>query len=276
MLLKGLFPTRFSSTQKICLSGLLIGLVMILQKILAINYIPIIPFLRISLGGPALIIFSSILLGPIYGFAIGAISDILGYFLLDPKMMGFLPQITAIYALLGYVSFFIYLAFRKIKNEKLMLIIEGATFALILAGVALYLFLQSNLQLYGSTYTLELWQKILIPSIMLVLFVGLFVSSILFNNHYKKDDIQLNPIAISFSNFLIEILVMVAFGTLMKGLAFGFATYPMILICQLLVLFINIPLNTWLVILFLKLTNRFFLVENKEVYNGDTKYARKR
>ena len=37
---------------------------------------------------------------------------------------------------------------------------------------------------------------------------------------------------------------MVIFGTLMKGLAFGFATYPVILLCQIIVLFVNVPLNT--------------------------------
>ena len=259
MILNGLFKTKISVVQKITLSGLLIALVTILQKILAINYIPIIPFLRISLGGPALIIFSSIFLGPIYGMAIGAISDVLGYFIFDPKMIGYLPQITAIYGVLGLVSVFIFFLFKLIKNEKITLIFQGAIFSLLIAGVTVYLFLKPNLQLYGSTYELALWQKILIPSLMLVLFAGLFVSSILFNRHYKKDKLPMSPVSISFSCFVIEILIMVAFGTLMKGWAFGFNTYPMILVCQVIVMFINVPLNTWLIILLLRITNRFYI-----------------
>ena len=256
-MLKGLFNYRLSVTQKICLAGLFIAIVTILQKIFAINYIPIIPFLRISLGGPAIIIFSSIFLGPIYGMAIGAASDVLGYFLFDPKSMSFFPQITAIYAVLGLVSYFIFWLFKNIKNVKLMLIIEGVSFAAILAGITIYLFLNVNLQLYGNSYMLELWQKILIPSAMFVLLAGLFVTSILFERRYKKDLLAMNPVAISFSCFVIEVLVMILFGTLMKGLAFGFKTYPMILICQLVVMAINIPLNTWLIILLLRVTNRY-------------------
>ena len=261
MLLNGLFGNKFTTIQKICLSGLFIAIVTILQKVLAINYIPIIPFLRISFGGPALIIFSSIFLGPIYGMCIGAASDVLGYFLLDPKMMGFLPQITAIYFVLGFVSFFVFWLFKKIKNEILMLVIEGGVFLGIITFVSLYLFLNDNLQLYGATYTLLLWQKILISSLMLVLLSGLFVSSILFNKYYKKENLPITPISIMFSCFVIEISVMVIFGSLMKGFAFGFNTYPMILICQLIVMFINIPLNTWLIILLLRITNRFYKKE---------------
>ena len=258
MLLKGLFGNRLSTIQKICLTGLFIALVTILQKVLAINYIPVIPFLRISLGGPALIIFSSIFLGPIYGFFIGAASDVLGYFILDPKMLGYFPQITAIYGLLGFVSFFIFWLFKHIKNEKLFLIVEGSTFILLLAGITVFLFLNTNLQLYSSVYTLQLWQKILIPSVLFVLLSGLFISSILFNRKYRQDSLPISPLCISFACFVIEILVMVLFGTLMKGWAFGFNTYPMILICQIIVMFINIPLNTWLIILMLRLTNRFY------------------
>ena len=265
MILKGLFANRLTNIQRICLTGLFIAIVTILQKVLAINYIPIIPFLRISLGGPAMIIFSSIFLGPIYGMIVGAVADVLGYFLLDPKMLGFFPQITAIYLVLGFISFFIFWLFKKIKNDKVMLIIEGTAFAFIIAGVTVFLFLNPNLQLYSSTYTLKIWQKILIPSLMLVLFSGLFVSSILFNRHYKKDNLPISIISISFSCFIIEILVMVAFGSIMKGFAFGFATFPMILICQLIVMFINIPLNTWLIILLLRITQRFYIKEEKSI-----------
>ena len=265
MMLNGLFKTKMSLVQKICFSGLLIALVTICQKLLAINYIPIVPFLRISFGGPALIIFASIFLGPIYGLAIGAISDVLGYFILDPKMIGYLPQITAIYGVLGFVSIFIFWLVRIIKHEKLTLVIEGFVFACLITFVTVYIFVNPNLQLYGTTYALVLWQKILIPVIMFVLLSGLFVSSILFNLHYRKENIALSPVCISFSCFIIELLIMVMFGSLMKGSAFGFNTYPMILICQIIVMFINVPLNTWLLILLLRICNRFIIKKDEQL-----------
>lgn len=258
-MLKGLLNDRLTPIQKICMAGLFIAIVTILQKVLAINYIPVVPFLRISLGGPAMIIFSSILLGPVYGLLIGAASDVLGYFLLDPKMMGFFPQITAIYALLGLVSYFVFLLFKRIKSDRLMIIIESTFFALLLAGVSVFLFMSNNLQLYSSTYTLELWQKILIISVMAALFILVLLTSLVFSKKFKDEDLPIKPTCISFSCFVIELFVMVLFGTLMKGLAFGFKTYPMILICQIIVMFINIPLNTWFIILLLRLLKRFYI-----------------
>ena len=95
------FKTNLTHIQKICLSGLFISLIVILQKVVAINYLAFAPFVRISLGGPALIIFASILLGPIYGGLIGMASDLLGYLIFDPRMYPPYLQITAIYTLLG-------------------------------------------------------------------------------------------------------------------------------------------------------------------------------
>lgn len=253
----GLFKNNLSLTQKICLTGLLIAVVTILQKVLAINYIPIIPFLRISLGGPAVIIFSSIFLGPLYGLFIGAASDVLGYFLLDPKMMGYLPQITIIYSALGFFSFFVFAIFKVIKNHIISLIAELITFLGLFVFVTVFVFTRNNLHLYSQTYALELWQKILICTSMLLLLVFLFISSILFEKKYKKDTLPISPINISISCFFVELIIMVILGSIMKGSAFGFQTYMMILVCQIIVMFINVPLNTWLLILLLRITNRF-------------------
>ena len=72
---------ELSIVKKICLSGILMALIVIFNKVLAINYI--IPFARISFGSIALIIFASIVLGPFYGAIIAGVADILGYFMFD-------------------------------------------------------------------------------------------------------------------------------------------------------------------------------------------------
>lgn len=262
---KGVLDYKISPTQKICLAGIFIAVAAILQKVLAINYIPIIPFLRISLGGPAIIIFSSIMLGPIYGLVVGAASDLFGYVAFDPKTLSFFPQITAIYALLGFSANFIFYLFKNIKNKKIAIVVEAAILLSFLVGITIFISLQNNLQLYGKSYDILLWHKICIPIILFVLFSGLFLSSVLFENKYNKEKLKFSPICISTSCFLIEILVMVIFGTLMKGWAFGFKTYPMILICQIIVLFFNIPFNTWLIILLMKTTNRFYKSNNDSI-----------
>ena len=80
----------------------------------------------------------------------------------------------------------------------------------------------------------------------------------------KSDDrIYFNVYQISFACFLIEVIVMILFGTLMKGFAFGFQTYPAILITQIIVAFFNIPLNTFIISYIMRLTKRFYPCQNE-------------
>ena len=254
-----LLKHNLSITQKIVVAALLMVLAMIFQKVFAINYIAVIPFLRVSLGGPALIILASIWLGPLYGLLVGLGSDVLGYFLLDPKNLSFFPQITAIYALLGFSAYFVFLLIRNIKN-KWMFLVEIITMLAVYTFVTVFLFVSKEIKLYSSTYVLELWQKFLIAGILLLLFLIIIIFVYLFNRrHQDRSDATFDAYTISFSCFILELFVMVIFGTVMKGLAFGFFTYPMILVCQIIVLFINIPLNTVLISYLSSIieTNRF-------------------
>lgn len=251
---------------KICLAGLFIALATILQKVIAINYIPVIPFLRISLGGPAVIIFASILLGPWYGLLVGAGSDILGYFLLDASGYGFFPQITAIYGLLGFVPYFVFCLVKMIKNKKLMFGIECGGLGVVLVLISLYFIINNSIKIFSKTYTIDLPQKIAIPSLLVVMTAVVLLTVVLFDKKMEKDEIKapLNPYQISFALFIIEIVVMVLFGTLMKGIAFGFTTYPAILISQIVVLFVNVPLNTVLITLLTRITRKRFINLGKE------------
>lgn len=245
---------KLSTTSKICLAAVFMMLAVICQKVVAINYIAIIPFLRISFGGPALIIFSSVLLGPWYGLLVGLGSDILGYFIFDPKNNAFFPQITAIYALLGFLSYFIFLFVKKLIGEKIIKLVLPIASILILLGVIIPIWTSQSLLLYGSTYTLEIWQKIAITISLIVLLA--FLLCFVFIYAHKKKDSGINIYKVSFSLLLIEILIMVMFGTLMKGLAFGFATYPVILLCQIIVLAVNIPLNLVIITLLMNIIKR--------------------
>lgn len=257
---------NLSIIQKITLSGLFIALITILQKVVAINYISIVPFVRVSFGGCALLIFASVFLGPWYGLLIGAASDILGYFIFDPKTMGFFPQITAIYTLMGLVSYFFFVLVRFIKNKKVMMVTEYSVFTLLFIGITLFITLSESITLYSSTYVLELWQKITIPIIIFLLFSLLIILNYFMDKYFsKKSDerIYFNVYQISFACFLIEVIVMILFGTLMKGFAFGFQTYPAILITQIIVAFFNIPLNTFIISYIMRLTKRFYPCQNE-------------
>lgn len=246
---KIVFNDRMSLVQKITLSGLFIALTTILQKVIAINYVGALPFLRVTFGGCSLIIYSSIVLGPFWGLLIGASSDLLGYLIFDPKTGGLLPQITFIYALLGFASYFIYKLIKLIKNKKALLITEYSVYVLLFIGATLFLELYPDIQL---------WERISFPIIIFALLIILIICNIFISKHFKKRNVEnINVHTISFSCFVIELLIMIGFGSLMKGWAFGFSIYPIILICQILVAFVNIPLNTFLISYIMFFTRKY-------------------
>ena len=68
---------KLSQIQKITMAAVMIVLTIIFTRLLSIQNIPVIPFVRISLG-PAVVILASLILGPIYGGIVGGAADILG------------------------------------------------------------------------------------------------------------------------------------------------------------------------------------------------------
>ena len=237
--------------QKICLAGLFIALVTIFQKLLAVNYLPGLPFVRISFGGPALIIFSSILLGPLYGALVGAASDVLGYFIFDMSSYAYFPHVTIVYALLGLSAYFVFALIRNLKSKKLMFIIEFATFAAFVAFVSIYFFTQVNK---------ELWIKILAVSSISALFIGLIIFILLYNKKVKQN-YGFNTFQISFCAFVLDALVLLLFGSLMKSLAFEM-DFLFIFSCQMVVMFFNVTLTTITLSILLKVCKKHMKYEN--------------
>ena len=242
-------------TQKICLAGLFTALATILQKILAINYLAFSPYFRISFGAPAVIVFASIFLGPFYGAAVGAFSDILGYFAFDGSGRPFYPQITLIYFLLGFLGYFVYKFIDRIKNERAVFIIEIAFLLLSFVGVTCYLTIASNCDLIA---------KILIPIGLFTLIVVLIVFQIIFR---KKEGKIYAPINLSFSYLILDVFVLVLFGSLMKALSFSsgeesmLTFYVTILITQSFVMIFNVVFSTILLSTFFRLTKKYMRVD---------------
>lgn len=252
-----LIRTNLSSIQKICLSGLFMALTVILQKVFAINYLAFAPFVRLSFGGPALIIFSSILLGPIYGMFVGAGSDLLGYLIFDPRTNPFYFQITLIYALLGFVSYFVFCFVFSIKNHKTIVVIEIVAFLLIWLAISLYVVLNQQIVLFGKPYDVPLLGKILVPTITGLIFVGLIVFSLLYKG--KDDSPIISPLHICFASFICDFFVIVLFGSVMKAWAFGFDTFLAIIVCQMMVMFFNIMLDTIFISTFQRFSKKYFV-----------------
>ena len=251
------FKTNLTVIQKICLSGLFMALIVILQKVVAINYLAFAPFVRISFGGPALIIFASVLLGPIYGALIGLGSDLLGYLIFDPRMYPPYLQITAIYTLLGFLAYFIFSLVFSIKNRKVLAGIEIASLSLIWAGVSAFVILSNQITLFSSTYDVPLLSKILIPCVLGIMFIGIILFSLLVKA--KDENPYMSPLHICFASFLCDLLIIVLFGSVMKAWAFGFATFLAIILCQAMVMFVNVMLDTLFISTFMRFTKKYFV-----------------
>lgn len=252
-----LIKTRLSVIQKICLSGLIMALVVILQKVVAINYLAFAPFVRVSLGGPALIMFASILLGPVYGLFIGLGSDLLGYLVFDPRVYPPYLQITAIYALLGFVSYFIFSIVFSIKNRKAMAITEICFLAAIWAVVAIFTLTRNEITLFSSTYELSILSKTLVCTVSGVIFLAIILLSILIKP--KDDNVLASPLHICFASFICDFFVLVLFGSVMKAWAFGFATFLAIIVSQSLVMFFNVFIDTFFISAFQRFTKKFYV-----------------
>ena len=251
--------TNLTVIQKICLSGLIMALVVILQKVVAINYLAFAPFVRLSFGGPALIIFSSILLGPIYGLFIGICSDLLGYLIFDPRLYPPFLQITAIYALLGFVAYFVFSFVFSIKNRKALLATEIAVLSIIWLVIALFVLLNNQIKLFSSTYELTVLSKSLVCSISAAIFIGIILLSVFAKP--KDNSVYRSPLHICFASFICDFFILVIFGSVMKAWAFGFATFLAIIICQSLVMFFNVLIDTFFISAFQKFTKKYFVEE---------------
>lgn len=252
-----LIKTRLTVIQKICLSGLIMALVVILQKVVAINYLAFAPFVRVSLGGPALIIFASVLLGPVYGLFIGIGSDLLGYLVFDPRMYPPYLQITAIYALLGFVSYFVFSFVFSIKNRKVLSITEIVVLAVIWSIIAIFVLSRNEITLFSSTYELSALSKALVCSISGVIFLAIILLSILIKP--RDNCIYTSPLHICFASFICDFFVLVLFGSVMKAWAFGFATFLAIIVCQALVMFFNVFIDTFFISAFQRFTKKYFV-----------------
>ncbi|MBQ6730390.1 MAG: hypothetical protein IJR08_00545 [Bacilli bacterium] len=249
--------TNLTAIQKICLSGLFIAIAVILQKVVAINYLAFAPFVRVSLGGPALVMFGSILLGPIYGLFIGVASDLLGYFIFDASGYPLFLQVTAIYALLGFVSYFVFSLVYSLRNTKALTIIEIAFVSVIWITISLFMLLNNQIKLFSTTYDLTVLSKVLVISISGVI----FLSIILLSNLIKPKDgsVFASPLHICFASFICDFFVLVLFGSVMKAWAFGFTTFVAIVICQALVMSFNVFIDTFFISTFQHFCKKYYV-----------------
>lgn len=243
--------------KQITLSGLLLALVIICTRLLSLQNIPVIPFVRISLG-PALIVFTSLYLGPISGLIVGAASDILGI-VLFPNALGYSinPLFTVIYGLLGLFPWFIYQLIKKVNSEKITFSFLPAILGLLCGFVVLFVCLNDSMTLFGKTYEFLTWHKWVI-SIGVIVLSALTLFLLMLTKHqlekkYGEGTTDVYHIAVTVT--IVEIIVMLIGNTLVKTFYFE-VDFLVVLFSQAIVFFIDIPLNTFVCALLMRLIQK--------------------
>ena len=245
---------KISQVQKITISALLLALTIILTRMTPLQNIPLIPWVRISLG-PALIIFSSILCGPLYGAIVGAGSDILGI-VLFPNALGYgiNPLFTLVYGLLGILPWLIYWLIKKIKKQQIMLICLTSAMILIFFALIYFIFFS---QIISTNYSFELYHKIIIVVTAFLLLSASVVLLIFMNKYFvKRYGENFSIYRFAFVCLISEILLMLILNSFVKTVTFE-VNYWIIFFAQAIVFFIDVPLNTFVVTLLLALIAKF-------------------
>ena len=234
--------------RQITLSALILSLTIICTRLLSIQNIPIIPFVRVSIG-PALIIFASIFLGPVAGLVVGAASDILGI-VLFPNALGYSinPLFTVVYGLLGLLPYFIFKVAKTVSKNSINFVIISVILGSLCVFVTIFMSLNSSIVLFGKTYEFLTWHKALVISLSWVLSVATLVALFFTHKHFEKkygqDEVHVYPIAVA--SVLVELVVMLILNTIVKVMFFE-VDFLFIFFSQAVVFFIDIPLNTFVV-----------------------------
>lgn len=211
---------RLSPTFKICLSAMLLVLDIVATHVIRTPAIPAFPFLRLSLG-PALIIFTSLFLGPFYGGVVGAMGDLLGILLFQGIEGQINPLITIVYALLGIVPGLLVKLTKKVRkplSKPYALFVSMGGLLVLLT--ALFYWIPSSrdyfLSGFGDTAS---WAMPLILGLT-ALFDVLGAIGLVFSNRYFQkrgiDETLPSPYEIAYISLICEIVLMV----LLKPLAF--------------------------------------------------------
>ena len=206
--------------------------------------------MRISLG-PALIIFASLVLGPIYGGIVGGLSDILGIVLV-PNALGYAinPWFTLVYTLLGILPWCLFKLFSLIKKEKLLFWIFNSFLLGLWVFITVYILLNETI----ANVTFLLYQRILIIAISFVLLAATGVLIYFINKRFKKNN-DISVMNVAFVSLISEILIMLILNSIVKSIFFEI-DFLVIFFFQAIVFFIDVPLNTFVVSYLIKILNQ--------------------
>jgi len=205
----------FTQVQKITLAALLLALAIVFTIVAKLFTVAPFPYLRISLT-PAIVVFSSFLLGPFYGVVVGIGGDLIPAFLYSTGSYNFL--LTIVYALLGVLPWCLSKITRRFHYffSKPWPFLSGLS--LFLISLACFFFATNLLDEGFGEHAFTI--KIIVFAVTLLIeslaTIGIFIFE---KKERKKEQVNVRRASvyeIGFIAFIVEMLLMV----IMKSLAF--------------------------------------------------------
>lgn len=204
-----------TQTQKITFAAMLTALSVIATFIAKTIPMGSFSFLRFSLT-PALVIYTSLALGPLYGAIVGGLADLIPAFGLPTGSYNFL--ITIVYIILGVLPWLLEKLTRHFRSALRKPYLFYGVLALLLAVTALIFYLTDWLdKSFGAA---AYWGKPAVLAVSFILDAGLCVGLYFTNRYYQKRILEHpdvpSPNEIATIALVSEVVVM----DLLKALAF--------------------------------------------------------
>ena len=261
---------KLSIVQKMALAAMLLIVDLIATRIAGAFSIPNFPFVRISFG-PMVVIYSSLLLGPLFGAVVGAGADLLGMLLFaQGGPINFV--ITVIYGLLGVLPWLLALGTKRIRTTlKKPWVLYGAL-AVLWGLLLVLLFATADFDSYFGADPLI--PKLIVAGVTFVLAIAMCVALYFENRYFQKRILDYADIPSPNEVALIALVCELTLMVLLKPVAFYFYygyvfPYFYLVLCMIMISFVNVAINTFGV-------SWLFIFSKRFVHNygyGDVKPA---
>ena len=238
---------KFTILQRMTFTAIMITIYMVATRFIMV---PVTPAVRLS-AGVAILIFSSVLLGPISGAIVGVAGDLIGIAISPYLGMAYNPLMTLSYGLMGATPGLIMMLFRKVKAKDIIYsILFFALLSVIVISLTVYMSTASEITLFNRTFVINLAARIVVPIVAFVL-MGLFaLFTYLLNKRFKKRREEYpalpSPYQVSFIVVVIEVVFTLFINVFAKmwmiDLNFETVFFP-----SLFIAFIYLPVNTLIV-----------------------------
>jgi ECF transporter S component (folate family) len=256
--------SQLSPTRKMTIAAMLTALSVIMTFIAkTVPMMEQFPYLRFSLT-PALVIYTSLSLGPLYGAIVGAAADLIPAFALPTGTGDWNFLITLVYVILGILPWALQKATKHFRGQLRK---PWALYSLMAADLAiLACFFYATNWLDSSFGSGSYWIKPTILAVLLVLDVGLGFGLYYTNKYYQKrildyPDIPC-PNEIAFIALVCEVVVMDALKALAFWAWYNFlanSTFPLSFGLVFSMLLMASPIN----VLLITFTDAWLLIYTK-------------